>query len=248
MMQRLRASAAGATRFAWSLSGEGTISPGNSDTVLYTAPDHQGAMALITVSALNGAGASPQASISISTLSMTAVRLDALGIPAGWMSGASDPNPYLQLTSGAPKCHTGSSCIKVRFRPGATFAGIVWWPAACGPEGSDAAWQEVKSGHCATDVAAAGGLRTVNRATFWARGEKGGEIVELKVGDTALLPRPGRSTGLLTLSPNWQPYELDLTELDMHRAVSLFTVLATDLHNPKGATFYLDDIQYEGTK
>jgi hypothetical protein len=247
-MQRLRATAAGATRFEWSLQGEGKISSANGDTILYTAPDRPGLMAMVTVLAYNGALASPPSSISISTLASSAVGLDAMGIPAGWMAGAPDPTPFLHLSSGAPGCHSGATCIKVKFHAGATWAGILWWPVACGPDGRPAVWQRVKSGVCATDVLAAGNLHSVSRASFWARGDRGGEVVELKVGDSELLPLPGRSTGKLTLSASWKEYGIDLSGLDMRHAVALFMVLATDLHNPKGATFYLDEIQFEGAR
>jgi hypothetical protein len=217
--------------------------------VVYTAPDQPGVMALISVSAHSGALASPPSSISISTApAAPAVSLDAVGIPAGSMAGAPDPSPYLHLSSGAPDCHKGTTCIKVRYRQGAVWAGILWWPTACGGTGSPDAWQRVKTGSCAADLLAAGNLQTITRASFWARGERGGEVVELKVGDSEMLPHPERSTGPITLSASWQHYSIDLGGLDMRHAAALFTVVATDLHDPKGATFYLDEVQFEGTR
>jgi hypothetical protein len=84
--------------------------------------------------------------------------------------------------------------------------------------------------------------------SFWARGEKGGEVAEFKVGDDTLCPLPGRSSDSLTLTADWRKYEIDLAGLDMRRAVGLFTWVATELHNPQGATIYLDDVQFEGTR
>src|SRR5947209_737724 len=81
MTQNLHASSRGAERFAWALHGDGKLSSGTGDTVVYTAPDHGGSMALVTVIAFNRDGASPQSSLSISTAAPVAP-LAALGIPA----------------------------------------------------------------------------------------------------------------------------------------------------------------------
>jgi hypothetical protein len=247
MSQSLHAVSPGAMRFEWALQGEGKLSPGDGDTVLYTAPDHGGAIALATVVAHNRDGASPQSSISISTAAPPAVRLDAVGIPGGWMAPR-DPTSVINLSSSAAGCRTGADCIEVRYRAGATWAGVVWWPKACGPSGTPDAWRRARDCSCAIDVLKAGNLRAVNRVSFWARGERGGEVVEFKVGDDTLCPLPGRSSGTLTLTADWRPYDIDLAGLDMRRSVGLFTWTATDLHNPKGATFYLDDVQFEGAQ
>ena len=50
------------------------------------------------------------------------------------------------------------------------------------------------------------------------------------------------------MTAEWKRYEIDLAGLDMRRAVGLFMWVATDLQNPKGATFYLDNVQFESTK
>lgn len=248
MVQSLRASSTGAVRFEWTLQGLGTISSSTGETIAYTAPDQAGAMAIVTVTALNQNRASAQSSISISTSSPPAVRLDALGIPAGLMSGAHDPSSVITMSASPVACHTGADCVQARYRAGSTFAGVVWWPTSCGPSGTPGAWQRARSGSCAIDVLAAGHLRTVTRMTFWARGERGQEVIEFKVGDTSLLPSPGRSSGLLTLTPTWKQYTFELADLDLHRTVGLFMWVAADLHNPNGATFYLDDVQFEGTR
>lgn len=247
MAQTLHAASPRATRFEWALQGEGKLSPGDGDTVLYTAPDHAGAFALVTVVAHNSDGASLQSSISISTAAPPVVRLDALGIPAGWM-GPEDPTSVIKLSPSPTGCRTGADCVQIRYQGGATWAGMVWWPKACGPKGTEEAWRRAKDCSCSIDVLKAGNLRAAKRVSFWARGEKGGEVVEFKVGDDTLCPLPGRSSGLLTLSADWKPYEIDLAGLEMKRTVALFLWSADDLHNQKGATFYLDDVQFEGTQ
>jgi hypothetical protein len=243
MPQSLHAASPGAARFEWDLQGEGQLSQGDGDTVLYTAPDHGGAIALVTVIAHNQDGASPQSSISISTVAPSAVQLDAIGIPAGWMTPAA-----INLSSGTARCHSGADCTQVHYRAGSTWAGVVWWPKACGEKGTPEAWRRAKDCSCAVDVLRAGNLHTISRVRFWARGERGGEVVEFKVGDDTLCPLSGRSSGLTTLTTDWKPYDIDLGGLEMTRAVGLFIWVANDQHNPQGATFYLDDVQFEGTR
>src|SRR5436309_12987479 len=100
MSQSLHAISPGATRFEWALHGEGKLSPRDGDTVLFTAPDHGGAVSLVTVVAHNGQGVSPQSSITISTAASPAVRLDVIGIPAGWMSGNPSQDPARVISLG----------------------------------------------------------------------------------------------------------------------------------------------------
>ena len=157
-----------------------------------------------------------------------------------------DPSSVIDLSPSPGGCHTGADCIQVRYRTGAVFAGIVWWPKTCGSTGTPDAWQQAKSCACAIDLLKVGHFGRVSKVSFWARGERGGEVIEFKVGDDTLCPLPGRSSGPLTLSTDWKRYEIDLTDFDLKRAVDLFMWIATDLHNPNGATFYLDDVQFEG--
>jgi hypothetical protein len=190
--------------------------------------------------------ASPQSSISGSNAARSAVLLETVGIPAAWMSKAKDPSTVIHLSASPAGCHTGADCIQIRYTAGSTWAGIVWWPSSCGEDGKD--WRRATSGSCATDVLAAGNLRMIDKVSFWARGEKGGEVAEFRVGNNTLRPVPGRSSGPVTLTAEWKRYEIGLAGLDMRKAVGLFIWIATDLHNPNGATFYLDDVQFEGTK
>ena len=90
-------------------------------------------------------------------------------------------------------------------------------------------------------------MSAINSLTFWARGDKGKEVVEFKVGDVALPPSPGRSTGKIALTKDWVQYTLELKGNDLNRIViALFTWVATDQDNPDGAVFYLSEIQFEG--
>ena len=94
----------------------------------------------------------------------------------------------------------------------------------------------------------AGNFSTVSRLAFWAKGDQGEEIIEFKIGAVDIPPIPGRSLGKVTLARDWKPYEIDLEGMDLTNAVGLFLWVASDVDNPQGAVFYLDDIQFEGVK
>jgi hypothetical protein len=99
--------------------------------------------------------------------------------------------------------------------------------------------------------AAAYDLRGARKLVFYARGEKGGEGLQIKTaitgdqkyGDSAKLPA---ATKWLVLTKDWQRYELDLAGLDLKRVVTPFSFVTNRDHNADPAvTFYLDDIYFE---
>jgi len=247
----IRASAVGAKRYEWTLQGEGQISDTEGDAILYTAPEQGDAIAILTVTAHNDQGASPPASLVINVPPIVAatVRLDELAIPAGWMSGGTRPESFINLErGGAGVCQTGADCLRITYTPGGEWGGVVWWPPGCGETGTEGAWDRVTSGTCGINVLEAGNLTTVNRLAFWAKGDQGGELVEFKIGATDILPSPGRSLGKVTLTSDWTLHEIDLEGVDLTNAVGLFMWIASDLDNPQGAVFYLDDVQFEGVR
>jgi hypothetical protein len=181
------------------------------------------------------------------------IRLDAVGIPAGWFietgSPETDLETYIKLEKGEPvTCLLGEICYKITYETGQSSGGIIYWPKTCGNTGSEDAWKKVREGTCGINVLEAGNLKSIDRITFWARGNHGGEVLEFKVGDANLLPIPGRSSGKITLRSKWQQYEISLVGLDLTNAIALFIWDATDIDNPQGAIFYLSEIQFEGVK
>src|SRR5438270_3351346 len=92
----IRASAKGAERYEWELEGDGLISATEGEAVIFSPPDHEGT-ARLNVTAYNKHGASPKTSLIISVLAEASIRLDAVAIPAGWMSGAGQPERFISL-------------------------------------------------------------------------------------------------------------------------------------------------------
>lgn len=244
----IRASAARADRFEWKLEGSGKISTATEPLIVYTPPSSEGGKDTLTVTAYNAQGPSPSTQLLIRIPQVISLGLDALAIPAGWMSGGGDPKQYLSFGAGQTGCGERPSCIRITYKAGGQFGGVFWWPLNCGDSGIDAAWQKVKTGTCGINVLEAGNFKEINRLSFWVRGERGGEGVEFKIGAIDISPKPGRSTGKVVLKNTWEQKQIDLKGVDLKNAIGLFAWIATDVANPNGATFYLDSIQFEGVR
>lgn len=244
-----RASAEGAEQYEWELVGIGEIPQDATDRIItYTAPEEGDGRAILTVTAYNDGGASPPTDLTIVLPQMASIGIEALNaVPAGWMSGGSNPESYISLDT-SNDCPTGSGCLQVTYEAGGVWGGIFWWPISCGESGTPAAWDRVQQGTCGVNVLDMGQFSTVDRVSFWARGDQGGETIEFKVGAADVSPIPGRSLGKVTLTSEWQRHEIDLQGANMTDAIGLFAWIAADLDNPQGAIFYLDDIQYEGNE
>ena len=99
-------------------------------------------------------------------------------------------------------------------------------------------WGQMKGGYNLT------GAKSLK---FWARGEKGGELITFNCGgmtggkyyDTALA-----TIGLVQLTTNWKQYGIDLRNEDLSYICGGFSVTFAMAQNPKGAVFYLDNICY----
>jgi hypothetical protein len=91
--------------------------------------------------------------------------------------------------------------------------------------------------------------RRVSALNFWARGEKGNEIVEFKIGgicvdEAEYCDSLETSSGTVTLTTEWQRYTMDLSSMDHSCVIGAFAWVVTASNNPNGATFYLDDIAF----
>jgi hypothetical protein len=241
----------GATSYEWLIQdadGARTLQE-TGNAIRYVAPQRAD-IVILTVIARVGEAASSPASLTIRVeppIETAAVALSAVGIPAGWMSGGAAPETYISLQGGGETiCHTGTDCFHFTYRPGGTWGGVYWWPQACGEAGTPQAWDAVRRGVCSIDVLQAGGLSNARQLTFWARGVEGGEVIEFKIGAPDVKPTPGRSAGKISLSPSWQQYFIDLNGLDLTDTIGLFLWTATDVDNPDGAGFYLDDMPFDG--
>lgn len=152
--------------------------------------------------------------------------------PSGWMG---DVNSLKFNDDWNVNPHSGSSCIRIVYVPshsGLKWAGIYW-------QNPPNNWG-FKEGSL--------DLTGARRLTFWARGERGGEIIEkFRVGgiigrypdsDAAYITR-------ITLTKEWKQYIIDLTGKDLTYICGGFCWVAKLEDNLDGLIFYLDDIRYE---
>jgi len=154
-------------------------------------------------------------------------------VPSGWMG---DYGAIKVDDNCKENTHGGMTCIKITYTgkhsQGAGWAGVYWQNPANN-------WGYRKGGF---DLTGATSL------TFWARGEKGGEVIgEFKMGGISGEYPDSDSTGIgpITLTKEWKQYTIDLEGLDLSYISGGFCWSASRLDNPESITFYLDDIKYE---
>jgi outer membrane protein OmpA-like peptidoglycan-associated protein len=144
------------------------------------------------------------------------------------MSGAYTPTP-----------HGNGPCLRVIYKGSGIkgWAGIYWQDPANN-------WGDVpgKAGY---------DLRGAKRLTFWARGEKGGERVhEFRIGGiVGRYPDSDVATlGNIHLTREWKQYTISLEKKDLRHIIAGFGFFVNRAENSGGATFYLDDIVFEGAQ
>jgi hypothetical protein len=152
-------------------------------------------------------------------------------IPSGWMGDTGDLRVSSSWSNGAYE----GSCVKVDYNAkmskNAGWVGIFWqYPSNN--------WG-IKPGR---------NLSGVSRLTFWAKGQKGGEILsEFKVGGIqGEVPDSSETKiGPVTLTNEWKKYTIDLAGQDMSNIAGGFCFAASKDDNPEGFTIYLDQIVFE---
>jgi hypothetical protein len=149
-------------------------------------------------------------------------------IASGWM-GNTDAIEYDDASKENP--HSGETCIRVKYADTSKWGGIVWQSPADDWGDEPGGWD----------------LTGAKQLIFWARGDKGGETVEFKLG---ILPKSkpyhdsGSATlGKIKLTPEWKQYTLGLTGKNLTRIKTGFVFSVAGTKEP--VTFFLDDIQYE---
>lgn len=244
----IRARAEGASSYEWKIQGDGKIEETTADVNLYTAPSEEGGVAVVTVVSHNHYGDSLPTSLIINVVPPITVRLDAVASDlTSWVKGTDNPDPFISAKINLRGCHTGEDCQQFTYKAGMGDGGIRWSPW-CLASAKMKAQDHAQDSECNINVLTAGNLSTAKQLTFWARGDLGKEVIIFRVGGADVSPKPGRSLGRVTLTPAWKQYEINLEGIDLTSANCLFIWQATDIDNPQGVVFYLDDVQIEGVK
>jgi hypothetical protein len=149
--------------------------------------------------------------------------------------------------------HEGMHCIECRFTPAAGP-----WSGWYFMNGILTGNMTEPARNWGTYADAGVNLSGASNLTFWARGAEGGEQVEFFAFDvgwnfTRGVPEqpypdsaPRQTTNVITLTPEWKEYSLDLQGEDLSYVLGGFGWVATsEANGGANITFYLDDIVYE---
>ncbi len=146
-------------------------------------------------------------------------------VPSGYMGNTS----AIKMNSACTALpHSGKTCLQVQYTAAKEWGGVVWQNPANN-------WGAQKGGLNLT------GAKTLS---FWARGDKGGEVVTFVYGLVAKKPNGDTSTGKtqVTLTKAWKKYTISLAGHNMSHIITGFAW--TLGAQGRSVTFYLDDVRY----
>ena len=149
-------------------------------------------------------------------------------IPSGYMGnvGAIKMDPQCAISP-----HSGRTCLKVAYTASDKWGGVVWQNPANNWGDKPGGWN----------------LSGAKTLSFWARGDKGGEVVTFLFGLVGK-DKPNADTGTgklssVTLTKQWKKYAVPLTGKNMSHIVTGFAWTLGASGHPE--TFYLDDVKYQ---
>lgn len=154
-------------------------------------------------------------------------------IPSGWMGDYGDIKMDDQAM-GNP--HSGTTCIEFSYNAkksqGQGWAGVYW-------QNPPNNWGTKKGGFDLTGM---------TKLTFWARGAKGGEVLQKVIvgGIKGTYPDSAAiEMGPIELTDTWQQYTVNLAGKDLSYISGGFGWVSTADLAGEGITFYIDDIKFE---
>jgi hypothetical protein len=152
--------------------------------------------------------------------------------PSGWMGDYGDIKLDEQA---ATNPHSGATSLQFTYSAkksqNAGWAGIFW-------QNPPNNWGTKKGGF---------NLTGMTKLVFWARGEKGGEIIQKFMVGGIKGAYPDSTVvemGPVELTKEWKEYTLNLAGKDLSSLSGGFGWATTEELNPQGAVFYIDDIKY----
>jgi len=157
--------------------------------------------------------------------------------PTGWMGDLAgwkgDPTDVMDDAC-AESPYRGDTCIRLTYHPGKEGWGGIYWQFPMNNWGDYPGYE----------ISGAVGL------LFRARGERGGEKAEFKVGGIRAPGKPYRdsfgpvSTGVVELTEGWRRYFIDLSGCDLSMVIGGFCWVTNREQNPEGCTIYVDEVEF----
>jgi hypothetical protein len=155
--------------------------------------------------------------------------------PSGFIGDGEKGTEAVELNDQwTENCHSGPTCVRVVYHPlGKGWAGVYW-------QYPDSNWGNQPGRK----------IEGAKKLVFWARGQKGGEVVEFKAGGINVPEKKYQDSfekvlDTKKLTTDWQQFEIDLNGADTSSVIGAFAWTATKNANPQGLTFYLDGICFQ---
>lgn len=167
----------------------------------------------------------------------TPFNISAQFAASGGMGDGEAGTEYIEFFEAWPENpHSEPACIKVNYKKfGPKGWGGIYWQNEPDNWGDEPGEDLSQTGY--------------NSITFWAKGDKGGEMVKFKAGGIRASGMQYRDsfkakTGNIILGQEWQEYTINLEGKDLSSVIGGFCWVASRSGNVGGLTFYLDDIRY----
>ncbi|MGH7195038.1 MAG: hypothetical protein ACREJM_16110, partial [Candidatus Saccharimonadales bacterium] len=149
-------------------------------------------------------------------------------LPTGWMG---DTKQIALSPDCATQPHGGRTCLRAEFKAPDGWGGVVWQHPGNNWGDKPGGWS----------------LEGAKRLSFWARGERGGEVVTFQFGLLGADKRY-RDSGKgelqnTRLTTEWQQFTIDVSGCDLSRIITGFAWTAAGQGKP--VVFYLDEVRYE---
>jgi len=149
-------------------------------------------------------------------------------VPSGWM-GTTDA--LTLVGDHAENPHEGTACIRMRYEGDGSWVGVAWQHPPNNWGGQEGGFD----------------LTGATRLELWARGQYGGERIDVGVGllgEDRAHPDSGRKkVEGIVLKREWQRYEVPLKRVDLSSIKTGFVVTLTGRRG-SSVTVYLDSIRF----
>ena len=160
-------------------------------------------------------------------------------IPSGYMGdGEYSGSDYIKFDGAyTNNPHSEPDCIKIEYKFGPHKWGGIYWQNRADN------WGKFPPKNLSK--------RNFTKVVFWVKGEKGNEKVEFKSGGIydkkyKFYDSYNVSIGRVSLSTDWQKYEINLKDEDLSSVIGGFCwVVSQDFNSDKKIVFYIDDIIFE---